>query len=194
MVRRARAPAGLVSGVIRLEGQLITLESAHEDNWDLIVDIDAERVENPALGGAFVRPLPTSPLSTMLVRERESGRPLGVLDALPLTGYPGVANVTMVFSGDTRRSVLAINAYGVFVAALFAHGVRIVHHEVLEFNTPVQRLLARGPLLEPTARLRDHAYAAGRWWDVLVYSFDAEHWRDVVDKFEGHPLSEYRMA
>jgi hypothetical protein len=57
------------------------------------------------------------------------------------------------------------------VLHLFDNGARLIHHEVLALNRPIQRIFA-GMGLEPSARLRSHAYVAGRYWDVLVYSYD----------------------
>ena len=170
-----------------LEGSWVLLEGADESNQEDIDQLDVARAALAEMGGWFSRPPPATPWGTMLIRTREGGVPIGVIDAMPLPGYPAVFNVSMFVDPEARGTGWAIDAYGVYISHIFDQGVRLVHHEVLEMNRSVRRIM-RGALLEPTARLRDHGYAAGRLWDVLVYSYDRGHWDTVLAKFSGRRL------
>jgi RimJ/RimL family protein N-acetyltransferase len=170
-----------------LVGTWVRLDYAGPDNEAEIEDLDRKRAEVPEMGGWFSRPAPVAPWATVVVRSKTSGAPVGVIDAVPLPGYPGVMNVSQFMDMQAARTGWAIDAYGLYITHLFDLGVRLVHHEVLEMNTPVQRMM-RGARLEPSARLRDHGYAAGRLWDVFVYSYDRAHWETVLAKFGGRRL------
>lgn len=165
-----------------VEGRWVRLEPVDDSNRDELAELDWKRSQLPAMGGWFVRPDPVTPWATMLIRGKESGQVAGVIEASPLPGYPGVANVSQFMDAEATRILWAMDAYGMYITHLFEQGVRLVHHEVLEINRPVQRLM-KGIKLEPTARMRQHGYAAGQLWDVLVYSYGAAHWQTVLAKF-----------
>lgn len=171
-----RAPVGSAEGVwVYLE----PLDPAHRPELDRL---DWLRSQLPEMGGWSRRPPPTAPWASTLFRSRATGELLGVIDAIPLPGYPGVVNVSIFTDTAGASPGWAMDAYGLCVAQLFEQGVRLVHHEVLELNRPVQRIL-RGIGLRPSACFREHAYVAGRMWDVLVFSFDREHWKGVLTRF-----------
>ena len=169
------------------EGAWVRLEVLRESHVDELADLDWARSQSAALGGLALR----GGGSTVVFRSKESGAAIGVLDAMPLPGYPGVINVSLFT--DVAGAGLAIDAYALFATGLFDGGVRLIHHEVFEFNRPIRRILT-GIGLAPTARLREHGFAAGRTWDVLVYSFDHPHWLGVLRKFEsrgiGRPIGQ----
>jgi RimJ/RimL family protein N-acetyltransferase len=75
-----------------------------------------------------------------------------------------------------------MEAFAIYVARVFEAGARIVHLEVLSFNRPVLRMLARIGVKEQ-ARLRDQVYAAGRFWDVLVFAFDAAQYSEIWKRY-----------
>ena len=77
---------------------------------------------------------------------------------------------------------IAMEAFAMYVARMFEAGARLVHLEVLAFNRPVLRMLARIGVAEQ-ARLRDQVYAAGRFWDVLVFAFDADQYRQIWTRY-----------
>jgi RimJ/RimL family protein N-acetyltransferase len=170
-----------------LEGTWVRLEYAGAENQEEIEELDQKRSQRPEMGGWFSRPAPVAPWATVVIRSKATGVPVGVIDATPLPGYPGVVNVSQFMDMRAARTGWAIDAYGLYITHLFDLGVRLVHHEVLEMNTPVHRMM-RGAQLEASARLRDHGYAAGRLWDVLVYSYDHEHWQTVLARFRGRRL------
>ena len=170
------------------QGKWVTFESVDDTNWEDVHELDILRTSVPEMGGWFVRPEPASTWSTVLIRSRRDGTAVGVLDAMALPGYPGVANVSIFMNRAAAPTTWGMDAYGIYVSYLFSQGVRLIHHEVLEMNRPVHRIL-RGILLEPTAHLREHGYSAGRWWDVLVYSYDITHWQRALGKFSTRELA-----
>ena len=165
-----------------IDGTWVRLEALRESHLDELAELDWGRAASPNMGGLVRRG--GSEAATMVFRSRRTGEALGVLDAVPLTGYPGVCNVSVFTDEAVAGAGLAIDAYGIYVTALFASGVRLIHHEVFEFNRPIRRILSAAGV-ESSARLREHGYAAGRWWDVLVYSYDEPHWRGVQARFGG---------
>ncbi len=151
-------------------GTTVVLEPIAAVHADALRSLDWLRSLHPVMAGPLAGPRAPG-ADGYVVRAVRTGELVGVLDARPLPGYQGVTNVSIFTDGDRAGSGLALEAYGRLVLHLFQTGTRIVHHEVLEMNRPIQRAL-RGMGLEPTARLRSHAYVAGRFWDVLVFSLD----------------------
>lgn len=143
-------------------------------------DLDWHRSLHPAMGGWMSRP-PGSLATATLVRALATGELIGVIDAAPLPGYDGVTSLSVYTDTERARGGLALEAYARAVTGIFASGTRLVHHEVLELNGPIHRVL-RGIGITPSARLREHAYAAGRYWDVLVYSYDATRWDHLLTR------------
>lgn len=157
----------------------------HGDLEDLL-DLDWHRSLHPAMAGWSPR-TQANP-GTALIRPASTPDPVGVLDAQPLPGYDDVVNLSIYTDTAQARGGVALEAYGLYVESLFTQGARLIHHEILALNAPILRVL-RGIRLQPTARLREHAYAAGRWWDVLVFSYDETHWRSTLDRLPRHPFA-----
>jgi RimJ/RimL family protein N-acetyltransferase len=177
------SPSTEPSTTLGLAGTLVSLSEVTSADLVDLRRLDWLRSNHAEMGGWFDRPAPATGLAPTLFRSKTTGEVLGVLDGFPLPGYPGVVNVSLFTDATRAPRGYAMDAYGLYVGMLFANGVRIVHHEVLEFNRQVRRIL-RGIDVEPSARLRDHAYSGGRLWDVLIYSFDREHFSRVLIKFE----------
>jgi RimJ/RimL family protein N-acetyltransferase len=115
----------------------------------------------------------------MLIRERASGAWVGLVEN---TALPGGVAVFVIYLDSVRgRPGFGLEATALYVDHLFNQGARLVAMEVLGFNTRVQRILA-GSGLEPQARLREHIYAGGRFWDLLVYSIDTATWGRMLEK------------
>lgn len=170
-----------------LVGTWCSLEEVDDRTWPDVLELDWLRAQHPNMGGVSQRPRPGNAWSLALFRDKDTGLPIGVLEAHPLPGYPGVVNVSIFTDRGSTVAGPAMDAFGMYATELFAQGVRLLHHEVLEFNRPVQRIM-RGIGVEPSARLREHAYVAGRWWDVLVYSYGAPQWQRALDKFASRSI------
>jgi RimJ/RimL family protein N-acetyltransferase len=160
-------------------GTTVSIERATAAHAAELENLDWLRSLHPAMAGPAMRS-PIAPLDTAyLVRSATDGTIVSVIDAAEVSGYSGVANVSIYTDTNLARGGWALEAYTLFVAWLFDNGARLVHHEVLELNKPVQRIL-RFIGVKPSARYRDHAYAAGRHWDVLVYAYDKAHFDHLM--------------
>jgi RimJ/RimL family protein N-acetyltransferase len=115
----------------------------------------------------------------MVISEIQSGAVVGVVASNRLPG--DIASFLIFLDPDHGRAPHGMEATALYVSHLFDSGARLVMADVLAFN-PVNRLLQRVGLM-PQARLREHVYAAGRFWDVLVYSFDRDEWLAALGPF-----------
>ena len=177
----------MTGGPTVLTGASCILEEVDAQTWPDVLHLDWLRAQHPVMGGMNTRSAPTGSWALAVFRDKRGSEPVGLLEAHPLPGYPGVVNVSIFTDRAAVSAGPAIDAYGLYVSQLFRQGVRLVHHEVLEFNRPVHRIMRRLEV-EPSARLREHAYVAGRWWDVLVYSYDARHWQGVLARYSARTV------
>jgi hypothetical protein len=172
-----------VSESAALVGHWVTLEPLSEANRPDVSRLDATRQRTPNLGGApGRRHVDRSFGPAMLIREKRSGAPIGLVENGEMIGYPGVAVVLIYVDTARARPGVAMEAFAIYVASVFESGARLVHVEVLEFNLPVLRMLARIGVSEQ-ARLRDQVYSGGRFWDVLVFAFNADQFRKIWSRY-----------
>ena len=154
-----------------------------DENRGEVVRIDATRQRTPNLGGApGRRDFSKSFGPPMLIRANADGVAIGVIENGQMIGYPDVAVVLIFVDPALARPGVAMEAFAIYLARTFAAGARLVHLEVLAFNQPVLRMLSRIGVKEQ-ARLRDQIYAAGRFWDVLVFAFDATHFNEIWARY-----------
>jgi RimJ/RimL family protein N-acetyltransferase len=141
--------------------------------------MDSRRELTPAMG-AGSRSTSSEIAPPMLIRDRRSGEAVGVVENHPL---PGKIAVFVVYLDRQRgRAGFGFEVFFLYASHLFDSGARLVTGEVLEFNAETIGIL-RKVKLAPQARLREHVYAAGRFWDLLVYTIDGEEWVRIVDRF-----------
>ncbi|MGH9086223.1 MAG: GNAT family N-acetyltransferase [Acidimicrobiales bacterium] len=163
-----------------LPGPRVRLSPPTDADRPDLDDLDWRRSLHPGMGGWLVRPI-AGDVRTSLVRSVTDDEPIGVIDVAPLPGYAEVMSVSLYIDPTRARGGLAFEAYARVVTQLFESGTRLVHHEVLELNRPILRLF-RGIGEPPSARLREHAYSAGRLWDVLVFAFDSPRWNHLLGR------------
>ena len=183
MVRAESARASPVRQTESVAGNWVTLEPLSEGNQLEASRIEAVRQRTPNLGGAPGRRDFTRSFGpAMLIRAKADGAAVGLVENGHMIGYPGVAVVLIFVDPSLARPGIAMEAFAMYVARVFEAGARLVHLEVLAFNRPVLRMLARIGVAEQ-ARLRDQVYAAGRFWDVLVFAFDADQYRQIWTRY-----------
>ncbi len=170
-----------------VDGQRVRVRPADPGDLDDLADLDWQRSLHPAMGGWAPRPAGGPSPSTAVLLAPSGEEIVGAVDARDLLGYPGVVNVSMYTDATAALGGLALEGYAHCIQSVFAQGARIIHHEVLALNRPIRRLM-RGLRVEPTARYRDHAFVAGRLWDVIAYSYDETHWRSILDRLPRSPL------
>jgi hypothetical protein len=157
----------------------VTLEPISAGGWPEVLRLDQLRQWDPNLGGApSLRNVSTTFGPPMLVRDNRSAIAVGMLENSEMSGYPGVAVVLIFLDKATARPGLAVEAWALYIAHVFACGARLVHHEVFEFNRPVHRMFAKLGLREQV-RMRDQVFIAGRFWDVIVYAFDQAEFKEM---------------
>lgn len=161
-----------------LTGSWISLEPRAQAGEAELRAIDEAWVLDPAMGGVpfGARQVFAEPMS---IRESASGAVVGMVANQRLPG--DVASFLIFLDLARGRAPHGVEATALYVSHLFDAGARLVTLDVLVFN-PVNRLLQRVGLM-PQARLRDHIYTAGKFWDVLVYSFDRTEWRRAISPF-----------
>jgi RimJ/RimL family protein N-acetyltransferase len=163
---------GLSGSWVRLEPQSLT-NTAEFDQFD------SRREMNPAMG-AGGRSSSSAIAAPMLIRNQSNGKAVGVVENHPLPGK--VAVFVVYFDKELGRPGFGWEAVVLYISHLFDSGARLVTAEVLEFNAEMVGILRKVRLV-PQARLREHVYSAGRFWDLLVYSFDRAEWVQIIDRY-----------
>jgi hypothetical protein len=167
----------------QLSGTWVALEVVSPENQGEVSTLDVIRQRTPNLGGAAGRRSELKSFApAMVIRSRASGEALGLIENGEMIGYPGVAVVLIFVDQDRARPGFALEAFALYLAHVFASGARLVHVEVLAFNEAVLRMLRRIGVSEQ-ARLRDQIYSGGRYWDVVVFAFDAIQFNSVLDRY-----------
>ena len=151
---------------------------------DTVTPQDMERFAtsrrlDPAMG-AGGGPVSSPYAPPMLIVERRSGATVGMIENHGLPG--GVAVVVVYLDRARGRAGYGVEALALYVSHLFDSGARHVTGEVLAFNTAMVRVMHH-MTLPPRARMREHVFAAGRFWDLLVYSFDREQWLSGLGRY-----------
>jgi RimJ/RimL family protein N-acetyltransferase len=160
-------------------GKTISIERAAAGTHAELVSLDWLRSLHPAMAGPAMRS--GSFDNSFVVRALANGSVVGVIDVGEVAGYERIANMSVYIDTDRAKGGLALEAYILVVPWLFDHGARMIHHEVLELNGPIVRVM-RAIGVSPSARYREHAYSAGRFWDVLVYAYDRSQFEQVLAK------------
>jgi RimJ/RimL family protein N-acetyltransferase len=139
----------------------------------------SQRELNAAMGaGGASRSSEISP--PMLIRDLGSGEAVGVVENHPL---PGRIAVFVIYLDRQRgRAGFGVEVFLLYMSHLFDSGARLVTGEVLEFNAVTMGIMRKAGLA-PKARLREHVYSAGRFWDLLIYSIDREQWVRIVQRY-----------
>jgi RimJ/RimL family protein N-acetyltransferase len=162
-----------------LSGSWIRLEALSAANAAEFDRFDGLRELNPAMG-AGGRSYSSAIAPPMLLRSRRDGEAVGVVENHPLAGDVAVF---VVYIGRQRGLAgFGFEAAILYISHLFDRGARLVTAEVLEFNREMNAILRKVGLV-PQARLREHIYSGGRFWDVLVYSFDRAEWLRIIDPY-----------
>jgi len=172
--RKAPDPIGLglVGSWTRLEP--LSAENAHE-----FEEINSSRQRNPVMG-AMGDSGSSSFAPPMVVRDRRNGLAVGILENHE---QPGGAAVFVAYIDPERGRVgYGFEAISMYLSCMFDGGARRVITEVLEFNKDMIGIQRKVDIL-PQARLREHVYTAGRYWDLIISSFDRAHWVRVVNRY-----------
>lgn len=172
-----REPADPIG--LGLEGAWTRLEPLSSDNAAEFEELSASRHRNPVMG-ATNEGGSSSFAPPMLARDRRTGRAVGILENHE---QPGGAAVFVAYIDPERGRVgYGFEAISLYLSAMFDGGARRVIAEVLEFNVDMIGIIRKVDF-PPQARLREHVYSAGRYWDMIIYSFDRADWVRVVTRY-----------
>ena len=174
---RKRKPAGLIG--LGLTGSWIQLEPLDAVNAHEFARFEIRSQLDPVMG-AGSRASASTLAPPMLIRDRRSGDPVGLVQNHTLPG--SIAVFVVYLDLKVARAGFGFEAVVLYISQLFDRGARLVTSEVLEFNSPVHGFI-RKVGLAPQARLREHVFTAGRFWDVLVYSMDRDTWVGIIDRY-----------
>jgi hypothetical protein len=117
-----------------------------------------------------------------VITDLHSGEMLGVIGNTEIGDYPGVAGLVIYVDENRVRLGHAMEAYFRYADRIFALGATKIQMEVLEFNTPVHRIMRKiGARAE--AVLRQHFYIAGRHWDATLYGLGRQGWSAVDQRY-----------
>jgi hypothetical protein len=172
-----------VSQADALVGSWVALEPFSPTNQTEVRQLDIIKQRTPNLGGVALRRDALKSFGpAMLIRATATGEALGLVENGEMTGYPGVAVVLIFVDTARARPGVAMEAFAIYVGHVFACGARLVHLEVVAFNEPVLRMLRRIGV-SPQARMRDQMYTGGRFWDVLLFGFDAVRYKEILSRY-----------
>lgn len=162
-----------------LVGTWIELEPYAASNAGEFAMLDSRRELNPLMGaGSQSRSTQIAP--RMLVRVRSSGEAVGVVENHALPG--DVAVFVTYLDRERGRHGFGFESVVLYISHLFDSGARLVNSEVLECNAEMISIIRKVNVV-PQARLREHVYTAGRFWDLIVYSMDRAQWVGIVDRY-----------
>jgi hypothetical protein len=126
-----------------------------------------------------------------IITDLQTGEMLGVIGNTEIGDYPGVAGLVIYVDEQRVRVGHAMEAYFRYADRIFALGATKIQMEVLEFNTPVHRIM-RKIGARPEAVLREHFYIAGRHWDATLYGLGRQDWSALDQRYR--PVVERRPA
>jgi RimJ/RimL family protein N-acetyltransferase len=176
-VPRTRQPADLLG--LGLSGSWVELEPTTDSTAAEFAELSRRWRLDAAMGGAL-REGASAFAPPMLIRERRHDTAVGLVvnQRLPAS----VAAFLIYVDPELGRAGYGIEATALYVSHLFDCGARLVTADVLTFNTAVNGILTKAGIA-PQARLREHVYVAGAFWDVLVYSFGVDEWLRALARY-----------
>jgi RimJ/RimL family protein N-acetyltransferase len=84
--------------------------------------------------------------------------------------------MTQLVEPSARSSMLTVSGFALFVDYLFAGwNFRKLYLEIPEYNYPPMKSFASRFFAEE-GRLAEHAFMAGRWWDLIIVALWRKHW------------------
>ena len=168
-MQSAVADQTLVGRWVRLE-PLSTLSSVEAASLMTRSDTIGQLVLSSPPPESFGRFVPV-----FCVRARRDGSCVGLAANWEVFGYPDVAEIGLY----VERPGLGLEAWVLDMTYLFSHGAHKCLLEVVDGNDSVLRPFEKLGL-RPQAWLSEHAYAAGQFRDVAVYSMTADEWSTLT--------------
>ena len=147
------------------------------------MSFNALRNSLPELGGHYNHDLqPAGYAPRMLIWSKVQDGPVGLVYSMELADAPGVVESFILSNRRVSRPAHVLEGALLYAQAIFAQGADKLIWSVSEFNLPVLRMLARSGITLQV-RLRQEAYVAGRFWDVLVFGTTRDEWLELLSRF-----------
>lgn len=124
----------------------------------------------------FITQLWAGVLAQYIVVERSSRRPVALVSAYNANFRDGWAYIAVAKLGASQSPYSALHGLGLLVGHVFgAFGLRKLYAEVAEFNLRSFRSASEFLLIEE-ARLSEHVWHDGRYWDTYVLALPRARW------------------
>lgn len=125
---------------------------------------------------AVVESLWAGTLAQFLIVRRETGEPVGFVNAHNADLANGFCYIAMVGHPKFERTALVMDGMALFLNYLFSTWpFRVLYGESLEFNLRNFRL-ASDRLFRVEGQLRNHRYFDGRYWDKWILAVHRDDW------------------
>lgn len=119
-------------------------------------------------------------LAQFVVSPDEGDAVEGLVAATDANFADGHASLTVAVSERMQRSGAGIDATALFVDYIFhCFDLHKLYAAVLEFNFQQFASARRRSVLDVEARLPEHDYLGGRYWDLLILALYRETWRQT---------------
>jgi RimJ/RimL family protein N-acetyltransferase len=167
---------------------LISLVPISEERSALAVaELDRLRVFMPRTAGSRIKRLAEPPRAQvpLTVRRRSGGALVGLLTPVLRDG-PRYVELTLFAEPSSIRAGEPLEAYLLYARHLLAHGTDRVEVRILSGDREVLKIMEKVGLI-PDAVLRQAAYAAGDFHDLLVCSVTDDA---VLARLEGRLYGE----
>ena len=122
-------------------------------------------------------------LAQFIIAAADSGRPVGLVALYDTDFRDGVGSIAATKFSLDDRSLLVICGTLLFLEYVFSNWrLRKLYFDVPEFNLD-QFDSALRDALEVEGRLKEHLYAAGRYWDRYTLALTRERWQTLEKRF-----------
>jgi RimJ/RimL family protein N-acetyltransferase len=186
-------PGESPAGPPPLRGQLVRLRPLFQTDYEALYRIALDervgyrwrhRGTTPS-PEAFVRGLWERVLVQFVIERVEDAAVLGLVSAYDV--HPaGFAYLAVLTRADAVGTGWAWEAVSLLVGYVFANWpLRRLYAEALEFNYATFASGA-GTYFEELGRLREHEFALGRYWDMVILGLDRERWTSLASRLQGY--------
>jgi hypothetical protein len=126
----------------------------------------------------WVQQLWSGRLAQFIVGAQDGNTPIGLVAVYEPNFQQGYAYLSAERFDPSRRSPLMIIGFALFLNYVFScFDFRKLYMELPEFNYD-QFASGEGRYFELEARLRDHSFFGGRYWDELVLAIYQDKWQE----------------
>ena len=131
---------------------------------------------------AFAAQLWDGVLAHFIVERPSDGSPMGLVCAYNANHRDGYAYIAGVCDDEARQAGIFPEAFLLLAGHLFGNWTfRKLYFESAEFNYE-QFASGAGEYFVEEARLADHTFHDGRYWDLIVGTLTRDRWQWILDR------------